>query len=257
MTNSSKAKKNTIADTIRFYLTALTILTACFSSFAFLFLVPFVIDPAFSTLFAEFIEEPVICVTTSTEFKVGMSNCTWSSCREGCTNEIFKCTQIYVNYKIGASNQFDGSNYTDENTIIQTEWDYEDARLYPNVKGCGYPPEINCSEFDDNFSLVGATFPCYHSKLMPDIALTYLDIEKVKLDLIYAIAIPWSLFLGSILYLLITYVGMSKPDPKDDEPLEISSSKASKDASNYSLRSFGKSINNGVNKIRGDRDEKG
>ena len=134
---TEEGNKTTFGDTIRFYLTALTTLIACISSFAFLFLVPFVIDPAFSTLFAEFTEEPVLCVTTSTVFKVGMSNCTWASCREGCTNEIFRCTQISVNYKLDAGDQFEGKNFTDIYTVEETEWDYEDAKLYPNVKGCG------------------------------------------------------------------------------------------------------------------------
>uniref|UniRef100_A0A6A7G683 Protein tipE n=1 Tax=Hirondellea gigas TaxID=1518452 RepID=A0A6A7G683_9CRUS len=258
MTTDQKSTLATVIDTVRFYLTALSVLVACFSSFAFLFLVPFVIDPAFSTLFAEFIEDPILCVTTRAEFKIGMLNCTWSSCREGCTREIFKCSQIYVNYKIvDPMESLSRGNFTNQSRIQEMEWDYKDAKLYPNVKGCGYPPEVNCTIFNRTFSTVGATFPCYHSNLKPEIALTDLNIEKVKLDLIYAIAIPWSLFLGSILYLLITYVGMSQPDPNADEPQEVSSTKASKDASNYSLRSIGKSLNHGMNKLRGEPDDKG
>ena len=165
------SKSATIADTIRFYLTALSVLVACFSSFAFLFLVPFVIDPAFSTLFAEYHEDPVACVTTIAERKSGMSNCTWSSCREGCTNDIFQCTQIYVNYKIDGKLLLE-SNYTDPASFFNIEWDFTEAKLFPNVKGCGYPPDVNCSEFDHLFSSIGATFPCYYSKVMEDTALT-------------------------------------------------------------------------------------
>ena len=32
--------------------------------------------------------------------KLGASNCSWTSCREGCTKEIYDCTQIRVNYKL-------------------------------------------------------------------------------------------------------------------------------------------------------------
>ncbi|XP_066949522.1 uncharacterized protein [Macrobrachium rosenbergii] len=87
--------------------------------------------------------------------------------------------------------------------------------------------------------------------------ITELDIEGIKQDLIYAIVIPWGCFLVSILYLLFTYVGMRKPEAEADAPQEVSSAKASKEASNYSLRSIGKTINAGMNKIMGEPDDKG
>ncbi|KAF2356340.1 Na+ channel auxiliary subunit TipE [Trinorchestia longiramus] len=239
MAEGTSTKKKWLS-AIRFYLTAIAILVACFSSFAFLFLVPFVIDPAFSTLFAEFVDEPTTCTTESSEFKLGMSNCSWSSCREGCTREIFQCTQIYVSY-----------------TMAEEATPRTNISLYPNVKGCGYPPEVNCTMFDEKYSTPGTTFPCYYSALMPDIALTDLNLEKVKMDLIYAIAVPWSLFMVSILYLLITYAGMSRPDPKMDEAVEVKSLKgASKVTSTNSLKSLARSVHQG-NKSRSNLDEKG
>lgn len=30
----------------------------------------------------------------------GASNCSWTSCREGCTKELYDCKQIRVNYKL-------------------------------------------------------------------------------------------------------------------------------------------------------------
>ena len=32
------------------------------------------------------------------EINYGLTNCTWSSCREGCTAEFFKCHHIRVSY---------------------------------------------------------------------------------------------------------------------------------------------------------------
>ena len=88
--------------------------------FAFLFLVPFVLDPAISTLMHQFVETPVHCRVSaklftrmmmtdndtdfrllqleSSELRYGKSNCSWASCREGCTAEIFKCHQLRVTY---------------------------------------------------------------------------------------------------------------------------------------------------------------
>lgn len=90
-----------------FYITAFFVLLATFSLFGFLFLVPFVIEPAFTTIFMEFDETPAECVTAEVVHFRGASNCSWTSCREGCTKEVYECTQIRVNYKV-----FDVENVT-------------------------------------------------------------------------------------------------------------------------------------------------
>ena len=55
--------------------------------FGFLFLVPFVLDPAISTMMHQFVEAPVHCRVTRYDLNYGLTNCTWSSCREA--PEIF------------------------------------------------------------------------------------------------------------------------------------------------------------------------
>ncbi len=68
------------------------------SAFAFLFLVPFILDPAISTLMHDFVDDPVTCKVSQVEVKHGKSKCLWSSCREGCTVELFVCWQVRVIY---------------------------------------------------------------------------------------------------------------------------------------------------------------
>lgn len=89
----------TFKQKLLFYTTAFFVLLGTFSLFSFLFLVPFVIEPAFQTIFMEFDENRAQCFTDETIVKAGTRNCTWTSCREGCTRDIYTCTQIYVNYK--------------------------------------------------------------------------------------------------------------------------------------------------------------
>lgn len=89
----------TIKEKLLFYTTAFFILLGTFSLFAFLFLVPFVIDPAFTTIYMHFDTRPALCITVDTVANRGVSNCSWSSCREGCTKELFECIQIQVNYR--------------------------------------------------------------------------------------------------------------------------------------------------------------
>lgn len=90
----------TLKQKLLFYTTAFFVLLGTFSLFSFLFLVPFVIEPAFQTIFMEFDENRAQCFTDQTIVMAGTRNCTWTSCREGCTRDIYTCTQIYVNYKI-------------------------------------------------------------------------------------------------------------------------------------------------------------
>lgn len=193
-----------------FYTTAFFILLGIFSLFGFMFLVPFIIEPAYTTIKMDFDQQPAECFTVTIETKRGLSNCSWTSCREGCTREVYECTQILVNYRhpnvapsIVVQNDDDepssSSVSEDYNTIYIPEDEdmFEDpslmmannnneeemmmdesaddlpyhrmmsptepppwitdtksrwffgARLFPNVKGCGYPPFLNCTIFNN------------------------------------------------------------------------------------------------------------
>ena len=77
------------------YYTSLVLGTLCIVCiFAFLFLVPFVLDPAISTIVHEFVDRPVTCRVTNVTVRHGKSNCKWSSCREGCTADMYICYQV-------------------------------------------------------------------------------------------------------------------------------------------------------------------
>jgi len=80
--------------------------TAVLSFMVFLFLVPFVVDPAVSRLIARYAPEPGTCALHEHVFAAGMSKCTWSSCREGCTSATTRCHQITVNYSLTPYQQY-------------------------------------------------------------------------------------------------------------------------------------------------------
>ena len=270
----------TLAQKLLFYTTAFFILLGTFSLFAFLFLVPFVIDPAFTTIFMQFDPVAAFCQTVDTETRYGVSNCTWSSCREGCTKEVYECTQIRVNYKIlpvvkseedeeGEVEEDEGS--VDEKIVAElheylrskrgvnvrgggrseraireydypsedeeeeqerirelveptektglmgndSEWYYTKAKLYPNVKGCGYPPILNCSIFVKNYSEPGTNFSCYYSKVDPGLVMSELDMWQVYMNLVYAMAIPIPSFIISVIYLTIAYFKIYNDDEEE------------------------------------------
>lgn len=57
----------------------------------------------------------------------GTSNCSWTSCREGCTKELYDCTQIRVNYKL-PENVSEGSDEGGE-VVGGVEDDEESKRM--------------------------------------------------------------------------------------------------------------------------------
>ncbi|XP_012525654.1 protein tipE isoform X1 [Monomorium pharaonis] len=255
---ADEKEKQTFLQKLLFYTTAFFILLSTFSLFAFLFLVPFVIDPAFTTIFMQFDTRPAECVTIDVESKRGTSNCSWTSCREGCTKELYDCTQIRVNYKlsdntsegpdgeggvVGSVEDDEGSkrmpryerslgeyiedpdnNFAadDENGLPKafptglmgndSMWYFTGAKLFPNVKGCGYPPMLNCSIFYRQYANIGQNFSCYYSKVDPGIVISDLDMWQVYMNLVYAMAIPIPSFIISVIYLTIAYFKIYNED---------------------------------------------
>lgn len=90
--------RRTCRQRFNFYATSALALVVTSGVAALLFLVPLYVDPAISTLAADFSPQPVLCTTVRREDIAGIFNCTWSSCREGCTSDVYRCTHIYVTY---------------------------------------------------------------------------------------------------------------------------------------------------------------
>ncbi len=198
------------------YYTSLTLGTlAIVSIFAFLFLVPFVIDPAISTVLHEFVDEPATCKVTSIRITHGKTNCTdsWSSCREGCTSTLYMCYQVRVQY---SPKPFINGTTVDEidDWVDLTRFDDKENATLPdtplliNIKGCGYPPGVDCAQFTiqyENISRGGETFPCYYSRQNPWIVLENYSFGESVANIVASIAIPNGLFLISLIVLLYWY----------------------------------------------------
>eukprot|EP00094_Tigriopus_californicus_P000090 TCALIF_00087-PA protein Name:"Similar to tipE Protein tipE (Drosophila melanogaster)" AED:0.07 eAED:0.07 QI:331/0.8/0.66/1/0.4/0.5/6/5/332 len=165
-----------VTDWLLFYMTAFFVLLTIFSILSLIFLVPFFIDPAWSTLQADFEPQGILCTTISAEYKEGKSNCDWSSCEEGCTKTIYTCWQIL---------------------------------------GCGYPPNTICTDFVDKYKQEGTRFTCYVSKKMPDVVLVDLDLDHVRLELFYCLAVPIPCLFISVVYLVVAYFYIYNDSPVD------------------------------------------
>jgi len=224
-TMGDKEEGKSRLDDIKYYTSLFLGALAINCVFGFLFLVPFVLDPAISTLMHDFIEDPVHCRVSTYELRYGKTNCSWASCREGCTAEIFKCHQVRVTYT--PKRMYENNTLVDE--IEENEWAYltrtekktdpdtgealadnivEDTPLLINIKGCGYPPEVNCDAYAEkyhNHSLAEQTFPCHYSRMNPWVVLSFYSKEGNVSSVLCSILIPNGLFVLSVIVLVYWY----------------------------------------------------
>ena len=92
------------------------------------------------------------------------------------------------------------------------------GKLYPNVKGCGYPSKVECHTFARMFGHRGESFPSLHSTLDTSLVITQLDYTQVTSSLFYSTAIPFSLFLLSTCYLVMAYAYIYSKDTLEQNP---------------------------------------
>ncbi|KAK4295513.1 hypothetical protein Pmani_031934 [Petrolisthes manimaculis] len=208
---SKKNKKASCASLMKVNITVLAGLMIVLGLFTLLFLVPMTIDPALATLTYNFHSAPVLCMTTFAERVIGLTNISWCSCTEGCTSDVYNCTQITVVYRncslrndttmendecdVNANSSFPNNN---DNTNTNTEdeekvitsyidtdyWDVLNASLFINVKGCGYPPYVDCDTFFDDYGKPGRRFWCYYSEVNKSIVMPKYDPQAAQLDLV-------------------------------------------------------------------------
>jgi hypothetical protein len=76
---------------------------------------PILLDPAIDTLVSSF--EDGMCQTVYNQYLTGLSNCSWTSCREGCTADIYLCWHIIVVYMKGNQQEFDAYNNRANNGV--------------------------------------------------------------------------------------------------------------------------------------------
>jgi hypothetical protein len=206
--NEQPAVKRTTRENIFFYTTSSLAFLSVTAGASLLFLVPLYVDPAVATLGSDFVERPTMCITTRREDLTGLFNCSWSSCREGCTSDVFKCTHIYVTYIDDLNFTFPFNATANElfNLTEMTEMSRsEEAILLVNIKGCGYPPWINCKNFTDLYGAEGTLFPCYYSKQNKTVVMTQYNRDDQVNTIIHFFVIPFIITIISSIFLCILH----------------------------------------------------
>lgn len=197
-------QKRTWRERANFYATSTLAFFSVSAGASLLFLVPLYVDPAISTLVSDFVDTPTWCTTTRREDVVGIMNCSWSSCREGCTSDMYKCTHIYVTYI--ESNFTFMPNISTMMLANMTELEHsEEAMLLVNIKGCGYPPSISCNNFSDAYGVEGAIYPCHYSRMNKTVVLTSYDRGNQVSTIIHFFVVPFIITVISSIALCVMH----------------------------------------------------
>lgn len=189
-----RAEQKSRREQVWFYATLFFAMTTVSTGTSLLFLVPLYVDPAISTLIADFVPQPVTCVTTRRNDFTGLFNCSWSSCREGCTSDFYRCTHIYV-------------EYTENATDIEDDQSFKihEAVLLVNIKGCGYPPSVRCSNFTSKYGILGTSFPCYYSRQNKTVAMYRYERSEQVHTIVNFFVIPFVICIISSVTLCIMH----------------------------------------------------
>lgn len=207
---ATKTKKNvnpkrTLREKTNFYSTSTLAFLSVTAGASLLFLVPLYVDPAISTIVSDFIDKPTMCVTTRREDMTGLFNCTWSSCREGCTSDVFKCTHIYVSF-LEESNFTFPENATQMELANLTDIDRsKEAALIVNIKGCGYPPAVKCKNFTDSYGVEGSYFPCHYSRQNKSVVMAHYKRDEQIQTIIHYFMVPFIITVLSSIGLCIMH----------------------------------------------------
>ncbi|KAL1131687.1 hypothetical protein AAG570_011300 [Ranatra chinensis] len=202
---SNRRPQRTCRQRAWFYATSFFTMCAVSAGSSLLFLVPLYVDPAISTLVADFAPKPVTCTTTRREEHTGLFNCTWSSCREGCTSDMFRCTHIYVNYTVPPA--------PENSTALREDDRTSEAVLLVNIKGCGYPPDVRCSNFTDSYGEPGSQFPCFYSRQNRTVAMVRYDRNRQVEVIINFFAIPFVITVVTSVVLCVMHCDCRRSPP--------------------------------------------
>jgi hypothetical protein len=121
------------------------------------------------------------------QVKLGLRACQWTSCSEGCTRDLYKCYQVRVSYgEIGNGGEVEGT-------------------LFVNPSGCGYPPDVSCDGFFEEFGRRNAshgTFPCHYSRRNGSVVVPTYNGEREKSTLAYS-AVPFAVTVFSVAVVVV------------------------------------------------------
>ncbi|KAA0187190.1 hypothetical protein HAZT_HAZT011940 [Hyalella azteca] len=84
------------------------------------------------------------------------------------------------------------------------------AKLLVNVKGCGYPPEVNCTEFLEKYGKPGRRLPGYYSSLDSSIALAEYDESLIRRELGEALGYTFGMMVLGVCIIVMLHLPYKK-----------------------------------------------
>ena len=72
-------------------------------------------------------------------------------------------------------------------------------------QGCGYPPNVDCQSFFNNFGIPGTTFKCFPSRHDPTMVIIDLNLDQIRRSLVFSLAVPLPCLFLSLAYIVFAY----------------------------------------------------
>lgn len=80
-----------------------------------------------------------------------------------------------------------------------------EAVLLVNIKGCGYPPAVDCVNFTRELGYEGARFPCHYSRVNGSIVLANYNREAQVATIMHFFAAPFVVTLATSVALCVMH----------------------------------------------------
>lgn len=77
------------------------------------------------------------------------------------------------------------------NFTTEIEKSPNESVLQVNIKGCGYPPKIQCKNFTEKYGYEGAIYPCFYSQKNKTVVMTSYNRDDQVTTIIHFFIVPF------------------------------------------------------------------
>lgn len=115
----------------------------------------------------------------------------------GCTSDVFKCSHIYVQFVeliddfVNFTYPYNATAAELANFTTEIEKSPNESVLQVNIKGCGYPPKIQCKNFTEKYGYEGAIYPCFYSQKNKTVVMTSYNRDDQVTTIIHFFIVPF------------------------------------------------------------------
>ena len=111
---------------------------------------------------------------------------------------------IWYDEKLGIPSRIDSQTGAVTYDAFKDNCEVCEAKLLVNIKGCGYPPDVNCTNFKNTYAKPGMYFVGHYSNEDPTLVLAKYDVNEIYDELWLLVGGSFGLmFLGGMIIAIL------------------------------------------------------